>query len=334
MMPSTRLLLSLLLFLTSHSGLVQSASASGPTLTTAYDYHLLDQTYQAIALPELVAALQDSDVIFIGEYHGNHASHLLQMQLFAALHQQQASQATILSMEMFNRDQQAILDRYMEGDIGERTLIDKAPTWKNYRASYRPLVEYAKQHQIPVIAANAAADLIRCIGRQGSDYIDKLTAEEKRYIASQPFAEVPNYKAKFMGFMAGSNHLSRERAHQSYLAQLARDNTMAEAIATALAQTPNSQVIHLNGTFHSAEHLGTVGALKRLNPDLKLSVITPIYPQDWQDAKAHAQCEKPHPNEFYYLLQPQPRDFVSTTERDQAYQALFDQAKEKAKACR
>ena len=132
-------------------------------LPTTYDYQLLNNKYEYISIDESVNILKTSDVIFIGEYHGNHASHLLQLQLLHKLHQLN-SKPIILSMEMFTRDQQIILNNYLNSEIGEMYLIDNAPSWKNYKGSYRPLIEYAKENSIPVIASNANQDIIRCIG--------------------------------------------------------------------------------------------------------------------------------------------------------------------------
>jgi uncharacterized iron-regulated protein len=312
----------------------RNAPADAPlaALPTAYDYQLLTPDHHPTSLPGVVAALQGSDVVFIGEYHGNHASHLLEMQLLTALHRQAASRdrGVILSMEMFNRDQQAIVDDYRNGKIGERYLIKEAPAWHNYTGSYRPLVEYAKAQAMPIIAANAPGDIVRCIGRQGEDYIPKLTADEKTHIATQPFAEVPGYADKFFGVMGGSDHQADKRLRQSYLAQLTRDNTMAESIARAHAQSPQSVVVHLNGSFHSEGHLGTVGALKRLNPDLKISVITPIRADDFADA----QADKRRTDEFYYLVNAQPAEFVDDDYKRKMRGEMFSRAREKAKGCR
>jgi len=291
-------------------------------LTTAYDYQLLNQQYQAISLPQMIAAASTADVLFIGEYHGNQASHLLQTQLLAALHQrnQQKNRATVLSMEQFERNQQAILDDYLNKKIGEQYLIEKAPTWSNYKGSYRPLVEYAKQNKLPVVAANAPAKIIRCIGRQGDSYTAKLTPKEKQTIASKPFTDVPAYADKFFGVMGISGHAKAGAGmRRSYQAQLARDNTMAESIDKSLKQTPNAQVIHLNGSFHSAGHLGTVGALIRMNPSLKVVVITPVHQDQLDEFKKENKSTK----DYYYLLNRQPKTYVNSENRKAAHKAMF-----------
>lgn len=300
-------------------------------LTTAYDYQLLNATANPTTLSEVITHLKQADVVLIGEFHGNHASHLLQMQLLSALHQQNLAHQknTQLSMEMFTRDQQPILNDYLDGFIGERYLINEAPAWNNYAGSYRPLIEYAKQHEIPVIAANASGEIVRCIGQQGATYLEKLTTEQKTELAKHPFTDITGYEKKFFGFMLGqSEKTPNQRQKQSYLAQLTRDNTMAESIWKALQQSPNTQVIHLNGRFHSAEHLGTAGALTRLQPNLNIQVITPIHLPEFTDLTVEKR-----PDNFYYLLNPQPDEFVDPEYRKKIRKNRFDRAKEKAKSC-
>ncbi|NTS76223.1 ChaN family lipoprotein [Catenovulum sp. SM1970] len=303
--------------------------ASSVNLLTAYDYQLLDNQYQTVSLPAVASQLKDADVIFIGEYHGNHASHLLQMQLFALLHQQREHwQPMALSLEMFERDQQAVIERYLSSEIGERYLIEQANAWDNYKASYRPLVEYAKQHDIAVVAANAPADIVRCIGKQGRAYLNVLGSQQRKLIAQDSFADITGYQTQFIAKMGG--HPMPARAlNNTYLAQLTRDNTMAESINQKMALQPDSQIIHLNGSFHSQDGLGTVAALKRLNPALKLVVITPVYRTDLMEKVNNGQGK----DTFYYLIQAQPQEFVDADYRKATYQKMFAKAGEKAKSC-
>ncbi|NIB39878.1 ChaN family lipoprotein [Pseudomaricurvus alkylphenolicus] len=302
------------------------------SLATAYDYQLLDQQYRPLSLAELSNSLQTADVIFIGEYHGNQASHLLQMRLFAARHQSNESgqRTTVLSMEMFSRDQQPIVDRYLRNEVGERYLIKEAPAWDNYRGSYRPLVDYAKRNKLPVIAANAAGDIVRCIGRTGEAYMEALGQEERGYVALQPFAEIPGYEDKFLGHMSGAKHMPSSHLRNSYLAQATRDNTMAESIAQALDQHPGSQVVHLNGSFHSEERLGTVAALQRLKPELNIRVITPVHVEEFPGEAADTEPVE----DFTYLINSQPAEFVDPEYKKRSRRAMFAKAREKAKSCK
>lgn len=302
------------------------------TLETLYDYRLIDtHSNTPIQLNQLVQQLKDKDVIFIGEFHGNQASHLLEAQLQAALFQQHPNQ--ILSLEQFNRDQQPILNRYLEGTIGEKTLIKEAPTWPNYAGSYRPMVEFAKQQFLPVIAANAPAQTVRCVGRQGIDYLQKLSHTERSLIAQDPFHSTPAYNEKFQQFLAdqmGSAHSENNHGKppsNRYMAQLLRDNTMAESINQVLKQSPEAQVLHLNGAFHSNESLGTVAALKRLNPSLNIAVISPVRVTD--PKKPRYQLSDLTLGDYLYLIQPQPVDYVQASKRQAAFKAMFKNAAQK-----
>ncbi len=301
-------------------------SSTVAPLQHAYDYRLINsQTQQLLTVKQLASQLEKQDVIFIGEFHGNHASHLLEMQLMAALYALRPLQ--ILSMEMFNRDQQSILNRYLDSEIGEAFLINETPTWGNYAGSYRPLVEFAKQNFIPVIAANASADIVRCIGRQGVAYLDKLSTEERSLIASKPFTDNAEYRQRYMAFLANARQLTAESKENSYLAQLTRDNTMAESIYQAWLENPQAQILHITGSFHSENHLGTVAALKKLNPNLKIAVLSPLQVED--PIRPNYSAEDLKKGDFIYLLQGQPEQYLNAAYKHRARKNLFSKAEQK-----
>lgn len=302
------------------------------TLEHLYSRIVVDsKSQQPINLIDLATKLEDKDVIFIGEFHANQSAHLFQMELLHALYQKRSEQ--VLSMEMFERDQQTILNRYLDGEIGEKYLINEAPTWPNYSGSYRPMIEFAKEHFIPVIAANAPGDIVRCIGEYGEEYINRLPTEQRGFVAKNAFLNDQTYQKKFDQFMTQMRHgkMDEERIAASYAAQLIRDNTMAESILDALNTNPNAQVVHLNGSFHSAQHLGTVAMLKQRRPDLNIAVITPIRAQTPQ--KPNWTKEDLKQGDFIYLLRPQPEEYVDASYRRQAMQQMFKTSKAKTQRC-
>jgi uncharacterized iron-regulated protein len=72
------------------------------------------------------------------------------------------------SLEMFERDVQIVLDEYVKDLITEKKFLDDSRPWNNYKTDYRPLVEYAKQNKLPVIAANAPRRYINMVSRGGA----------------------------------------------------------------------------------------------------------------------------------------------------------------------
>jgi uncharacterized iron-regulated protein len=310
-----------------------SSDLQSKAFVSLYDYQLFDQQFKPVDLHSLTQEVAQSDVVFIGEYHGNHASHLLQMQLLSGIHQlaKQDNRSVILSMEMFERDQQDSLDDYLYSVVGERYLMNEVPAWPNYQGSYRPLVEYAKKHDIPVIAANAPAHIVRCIGSLGAQHTEQLDQEQRAWIAQQPFLDLPDYRTKFYEFMDSNKRITEEQKERSYLAQLARDNTMAESISHAFIDHSNALVVHLNGSFHSEERLGTAGLLAQMQPDLNIKIITPMR----VDESQFPPKDRDSKDDFYYRVQPQPDEFVDPDYKRQYRQKMFEKAGQKAeKQCR
>lgn len=304
------LLVSTLLFL---NGCAAMPDAQPPEPLTApgsqYETRIVAPTSNTLLSPEeLAQRLSGTDVVVVGEYHGHHASHLLQSRLQQALYRQRPQQ--VLSMEQFNLDRQDALNRYLAGEIGETEMIEDANAWDNYRGSYRPLVEFARQHDLPVIAANAPADVVRCVGRRGPDYLDSLSAPPRQWLPEQPFLDTPAYREKFMAAIGASHRADstlKARMTNTYKAQLLRDNTMASRILQARAQHPGHQVLHVTGTFHSEGGLGTVALLKQRAPGLSVAVISPVV---WPpEAEVPPLSHNRTKGDYLYFIQPLPEPF-------------------------
>lgn len=261
-----------------------------------------------VSLPDLAKQLAGTDVVVIGEYHGHQGSHLLQSRLQAHLYRLRPEQ--VLTMEQFDVDLQRILDRYLAGRIGEMELVEDAGAWPIYKYAYRPLVEFARRRDLPVIAANSPADIVRCVGREGPDYVKELPPEQVRYIPDAPFAGNDDYREKFFGAMGGQHGAAdNERLQNTYHAQLLRDNTMASRILAARERHPGHQIVHLTGTFHSEERLGTVAALLQRQPDLSVAVISPVFIGTSPDESELPVIENRNKGDYLYFLLPLPEEY-------------------------
>ncbi|WP_024852179.1 ChaN family lipoprotein [Hydrogenovibrio kuenenii] len=304
-----------------------SAQTTYSPLKTFYSFDLINsKTGKQLSVSELAKKITNANVIFIGELHGHQASHLLEAELQSALYDLRPSQ--VLSMEQFNRDHQQDIDQYLDGEVGEKTFMQQSEAWSNYSGSYRPLIEFAKRHFLPVIAANAPFQTVRCVGRQGKPYLQKLSSEEKEQIANQPFMSDSAYQQKFAQFQSMAKpHTQNQKGFE---AQLLRDNTMAESILQAIKDNPGAQIIHTNGTFHSASHLGTVALLHKRAPKLNIVVISPIVTTS--PDKPQLQKTDLKKGDYVYLIQSLPVDYVQASKRKKAFAKMFKEAN--AKACR
>jgi uncharacterized iron-regulated protein len=268
-----------------------------------------------IGLDALADKLAQFDVVFYGESHGHDGVHLEEMKLLAALYQRDPH--LILSLEQFERDVQGVVDDYLAGRVGEHALNDKARAWNNYASSYRPLVLFAKEHHLPVIAAEAPGWTISCIGQGGTEVLDKFTPEERSWVARDLHTGDGAYRDKFMNFMGGSpthggagdgSPAAAARAQRSFAAQAARDDTMAESIEEALHQHPGYKLLHVTGSFHAESFLGTVERLRLRDPSLKIAVIDPVAVSDPR-VPAFAPAELTA-GTVLQLIYPIPEDYL------------------------
>ena len=242
-----------------------------------------DQTGKVVKIEELAKALSEYDVIFYGEFHRHPGVHLQEQKFLSALYA--INPNLMVSLEQFETDTQGVVDDYLNGKVGEVTLKDKGRAWDNYDTSYRPLMLFAKQHKLPVIAAEAPTWAISCIGQKGLEILDKFTPEDRQLVAKDIHVTEGAYKDKYYNFLGGgSGHgesnagseAAKLKAYRSFSAQIARDDTMAQSIYDALNKYKNRKIIHYNGNFHSASFLGTVERLKLRSPNLRIAVINPI----------------------------------------------------------
>lgn len=240
-------------------------------VTTYYDYNLQSPTGENISLKGFMAVIADADVVLVGEWHTHTGIHRFQTELLQAMIT--ANDNVALSMEQFTRDNQAIVNAYLAGEIGEETLITQANAWPNYRSDYRPLVALAKTNNIEIIAANAPRNIIRCIGKVGISYVDKLAADERMWLAAHINTQDSPYKTHFMASM---HHGDERQNEHKFAAQVTWDETMAESIVNYLSANADKQVLHIAGKFHTENGLGTAASILAREPELKVVIVTPV----------------------------------------------------------
>ena len=250
------------------------------------EYKIINtKTNKEIELKGMAERLSDYDVIFFGEFHGNRILHSLEFELLKMFHSNNKNM--IISLEMFERDVQPILDKYLNDEISEENFLTNSRPWPNYKTDYKPLIEFAKENELTVVAANIPRRYASMISKQGLNALDSLSQEEKKFITKKHIVFEDEYKELFIQTMKNNMaHSSRMPASMMmnldliYAAQCIKDDTMAESILRYHRIPPRRKVIHFNGDFHSKKHLGTAQKIQVLEPMLKVAVITPISCED------------------------------------------------------
>jgi len=295
----------------SSSTINSSEIAGAAEVTTYFDYNLQSPSGQNINLQTFVAEIQDADVVLVGEWHTHTGIHRFQTELLQTMIA--ANKNVVLSMEQFSRGEQAVVNDYLAGEIGEDTLIEQGNAWPNYSSDYRPLVELAKAEQIDIIAANAPKNTIRCIGKEGISYLDKLPADERAWLAANINTQDSAYKTHFMASM---HHGDESQNDNKFASQVSWDETMAESIVNYLASQPNKQVMHIAGKFHIENGLGTAASILNRAPHLKIVIVTPV------DVNSIITTDGEASNDYRLQVIPPPKKFVQEANMMASFKAL------------
>src|SRR4029453_18551991 len=186
----------------------------------------------------LVQRASGADVVFVGENHDDPETHRLELGLIEAIGR--SGRPVILSLEMFERDAQPLLNDYLAGRMSEADFLAKSRPWDRYITDYRPMVELAKAKGWPVIASNVPRPMASAIGRKGLAALDTLTPLEPTWAARDIKCPEDAYRVRFMETMRGhgsggaapapGDTLPTAAAARFYLAQCIKDETMAESI--------------------------------------------------------------------------------------------------------
>ncbi len=243
-------------------------------------------------LDALVAAGADVDVVFLGEQHDDSVAHTVQLDMLRRLHAARLARPVrgplVLSMEMFETDVQPVVDEYLAGLINERQFLAASRPWANYARDYRPLVEFAREHALAVVAANAPRRYVNRVSRLGVPSLDSLWVDARAHLAALPFPmPTAAYRAKWTALMGdGAAHMGAA-GERMLMAQALWDATMAHRIARALDRQAGTLVVHPVGRFHVERGTGTPEALAHYRPGVR-SLVVVMTPEAAWDASVHA----------------------------------------------
>ena len=252
---------------------------AGKSQSAWYNHYKIYDTknHKTVTISDLVKSVKDVDVLFFGEEHNDSIGHRVQDTLYRSMLQEYTT--VTLSMEMFERDCQQVLNEYLLGFITDEMLVKEGRGWSNYK-DYRPMVNAAKLSNQYVIAANAPRRYVSMVSKKGLGSLDALPKSSKANFAKLPLdtVNIP-YLKKFSDLMggmhAGSNNI--------YYAQTMWDATMAESIYKYWKKHKRNKILHLNGRFHTDSRLGTYTQLARKNKRINIQNISCFAAEDFKN---------------------------------------------------
>ncbi len=226
-------------------------SLAAPLYSQDYSgFKIYDSKGKKTTVKKMLQATGNADFVFFGEYHNDPVSHWLELEVLKAKYSENKN--IMLSFEMFEQDQQQLLNDFLTGKTDEKTFEDSCRLWPNYETDYKPLIRYAKESSIPVVAANIPRRYASLLFKRGRQALDSLTSEEKSWIAPLNFV-VDTTLSQYAEINAMAAHMGSGNLLE---AQAIKDATMAHFI---IKNRKNGEsVIQYNGAYHSDYYQGVI----------------------------------------------------------------------------
>lgn len=238
-------------------------------------YRLYDNTGRQVEFEEMIDSLGRAEVVFIGENHNCPISHWMELEVAKALHRLHGDRF-VIGEEMMEADNQLILDEYLSGKISYDRFEAEARLWPNYSTDYYPVVYYAKDNGIPLVATNVPRRYASAVSSGGLGVLESFSPEALTYVAPLPIPfeyDTEAADAKF-GMMSLLSKRTPEEMRCLAEAQALKDATMGWRIAKSM--NPDTRFLHINGTMHSYIGDGIIPYLLRYRPGTRIATVTSI----------------------------------------------------------
>lgn len=215
---------------------------------------------QADSLAGILQQELDARVILVGETHTRFDHHQVQLETLKFFHEKDMEIA--LGVEWFQQPFQQHLDDFIAGRISEKEMLNMTGYFDRWRYDYRlyrPILQYAKEHGIPVIALNSSRELNKALSEHGFDDLPEefkaqlpesydWSDEAYKERLSKVFKSHPDYPGTFDDFLR---------------IQLTWDESMAERAVDYLEVNPSSRMLVLAGAGHIQFGSGIPNRIKR-----------------------------------------------------------------------
>jgi uncharacterized iron-regulated protein len=245
-------------------------------------YQFFDLKGKKAGYSDVLKEALEADIVFFGENHDSPICHWLELELTKDIYAEKTD-GLLLGMEMFESDNQLLLDEYFAGTIKEKNFEDEAKLWKNYKTDYKPIVKFALDHQLRLVATNVPRRYASLVNKSGFEALDSLAPEAKNLLPPLPIKydpELEGYKS-MVEMMKGM-----DQAHATdniARAQALKDATMAHFILENWSE--GKLFLHFNGTYHSENFEGIVWYIRQAKPDIRIMTIASLE-QDGLDTLA------------------------------------------------
>ncbi len=238
-------------------------------------YRVFNAKGKSADYADILKAASEADIVFFGELHDNALCHWLELELAQDLYSEKTDKL-VLGLEMFEADNQLLLNEYISGFIRKKDFDSEAKLWPNYKTDYAPIIDFAHEHGIRVVATNIPRRYAAAVNLKGFEALDSINAYERAMIAPLPI----KYDTTLNCYASIAKAAEGGMSHSMHLgeAQAMKDATMAHFILKNWET--GKTFLHFNGSYHSDDHEGIVWYVesygKRLHYIPKVMTITTV----------------------------------------------------------
>ncbi len=235
-------------------------------------FEIYNRKGQKISYTDFVNNIATHDIILFGEMHNCPVTHWLEKRVAESLFNQK-KEKLVLGAEMFETDNQLIINEFLQKIISKERFEKEARLWQNYATDYKPLIHLAQKYQLAFIATNIPRRYAKVVKEKGLKQTKNIVSRKaQQYIAPLPIPyESDPETIAFFKMMGGKHGANAEFMAQ---AQAIKDATMAWNI---VQNTPKGHCfLHYNGSYHSDSASGIPFYLKKYAPQLKVVRISSV----------------------------------------------------------
>ena len=228
-------------------------------------------TRDTLDLNAIVRDIKDKKVIYIGESHTAYADHVMQLEIIRRLYALRGH--LIIGMEMFQRPFQKYLDQYVAKQLSEEEFLKKTEyftRWGYDYNLYRDILNFARAHDIPVIALNLSREITEKVVEKG---MDSLSAKERAELPADMNLNDQDYREYLMGVYLQHEDIQKKGFENFFVSQILWDETMAHSVADALRKYPEAQMVILAGIGHLQHSWGIPARVQRLTHDTSALIL-------------------------------------------------------------
>ena len=207
-----------------------------------------------ISLPDVIARVSGKKIVYVGENHDRFSNHASELEVIKTLYEKNKKIA--IGMEMFQKPFQKVLDEYIAGAIDERAMLKGTEYFKRWGFDYnlyRPILVFAREKGIPVIALNIRREITEKVSREG---IGSLPSSDIAELPSQIDLSDESYKERLHEVFQKHDGQEKMNFEFFYMAQVLWDESMSQAIDDFLKSNPDFPkdgcVVILAGNGHLA----------------------------------------------------------------------------------